>query len=70
MMKKSIIIRKKGGASIDFVIKNKAYNVKISPKRADISRLKRLSMNVGAIESKIISKNYSEYEDVTYAFML
>jgi hypothetical protein len=27
-------------------------------------------MNVGAIESKIISKNYSEYEDVTYAFML
>lgn len=62
--------QKKGGASIDFVIKNKAYNVKISPKRADISRLKRLSMNVGAIESKIISKNYSEYEDVTYAFML
>jgi hypothetical protein len=27
-------------------------------------------VNVGAKESKIISKNYSEYEDVIYAFML
>lgn len=62
--------QKKGGASIDFVTGEKAYNVKISPKKADISRLKRLSINVGTKESKIISKNYSEYEDVTYAFML
>lgn len=62
--------QKKGGASIDFVTRDKAYNVKISPKRADISRLKRLSINIGAKESKIISKNYSEYEDVAYAFML
>lgn len=62
--------QKKGGATIDFVLNDKAYNVKISPKKSDISRLERLSMNIGIKEFKVISKNYSAYEGVTYAFML
>jgi hypothetical protein len=62
--------QKKGGSQIDFVFKDTAYNVKVSPKKADLSKLKRLSLSIGINNFKVVSKNYSEYEDATYAFML
>lgn len=63
--------QKKSGVEIDFILNQKtAFEVKINPRAAEIKRLKELSAQIGLKDCKMISKNYSELEDVIYAFML
>jgi len=63
--------QRKSGVEIDFIFnKNKAIEVKLNPREVDLKRLKRLSQELGLKEFIIISKNYSQLENVQYGFML
>lgn len=63
--------QKKGGPQIDFLLNGSvAFNVKVSPKRSDFNKLERLCSSIEINDFKVISKNYSEADDVSYAFML
>ena len=63
--------QKKSGAEIDFILNKKtAFEVKISPREADLKKLKKISRELGLKKFKIISKNYSQLENICYGFML
>lgn len=63
--------RKKGGTEIDFIVdKSQAYEVKVSPQESDIKRLRSMAMDLKLEGFKVVSKNYSDLENVIYGFML
>lgn len=63
--------QKKSGVEIDFILNQEiGYDAKISPQKQDIRKLKELSAQIRLKDCKMISRNYSELEDVIYAFML
>lgn len=63
--------QRKSGLEIDFIIdKNKALEIKINPRENDLKKLKKLSQELGLKKFKIISKNFSQLENIDYGFML
>ncbi|MFZ5995267.1 MAG: ATP-binding protein [Thermodesulfobacteriota bacterium] len=63
--------QKKGGTEIDFIVdKSQAYEVKVSPQASDVKRLRAMATELKLKGFKIVSKNYSDLENVIYGFML
>lgn len=63
--------QRKSGGEIDFILnKEDAFEVKLNPDESDLRKLKTLAADLSLNEYKIISKNYSEMENVIYGFML
>ncbi|MBU4331686.1 ATP-binding protein [Patescibacteria group bacterium] len=61
--------QKKGGVEIDFIFnKNKAYEVKLKPSQQDLNKLDRISKELKIKDFKLISKSYSNIENVIYGF--
>lgn len=50
--------------------KKEVYEVKLNPQGSDLRRLKNLTGKLNIKEFRIISKNYSDLENVIYGFML
>ncbi|TSA10664.1 MAG: hypothetical protein D4R73_05005, partial [Deltaproteobacteria bacterium] len=58
-------------AEIDFIVdKSQAYEVKVSPQESDVKRLRSMAMDLKLEGFKVVSKNYSDLENVIYGFML
>ncbi|MBI4687261.1 MAG: ATP-binding protein [Nitrospirae bacterium] len=63
--------QRKSGAEIDFILNKKtAYEVKVNPRPSDLSALKGLSTQLNIEDFKIVSKKFSEIENIIYGFML
>lgn len=63
--------QKKSGAEVDFILnKKKAFEVKINPSKQDLIRLVNISKELKIKEYYIISKKFSNLENVIYGFML
>ena len=63
--------QRKSGVEIDFILdKSRAFESKINPQPADVTRLKRLVFELGFKEFKVVSKNYSQLNHLSYGFML
>jgi predicted AAA+ superfamily ATPase len=63
--------QKKRGSEIDFILnKEIAYEVKFTPNLSDIRKVKKLVDELNLETFRIVSKNYSEYENVIYGFMI
>ncbi|MCM8820305.1 MAG: ATP-binding protein [Candidatus Omnitrophica bacterium] len=61
--------QRKSGVEIDFILnKEEAYEVKINADESDLRRLKDLCKDLNIKKFKIISKNYSDLENVVYGF--
>jgi hypothetical protein len=63
--------QRKSGVEIDFILnKNTAIEVKINPSRQDLNKLLRITAELGIKESFIVSKKYSELENIQYGFYI
>jgi len=63
--------QKKSGVEIDFVVNGKVgYEVKVSPRSQDVSRLQALCTELGLNEFRVISKNFSKLDNIMYGFMV
>lgn len=63
--------QRKTGVEIDFVLNKKvAYEVKLTPHLSDIRKVQRLVDELNLETFRIVSKSYSEYENVIYGFMI
>ncbi len=63
--------QRKSGIEIDFILnKKKAYEVKLNPRLSDLKKLKEVATQLNLEEFRIVSKNFSEVENVLYGFML
>lgn len=63
--------QRKTGVEIDFILNKKvAYEVKLTPHLSDIRKVERLVDELNLETFRIVSKNYSEYENVIYGFMI
>ena len=64
--------QKKSGIEIDFILnKEKAFEVKLSVQGSDVSRLERLSHEIGLREYEVVGKNFTPLkEHVTYGYCL
>jgi predicted AAA+ superfamily ATPase len=63
--------QKKSGLEIDFILNKKdAYEVKLNSLESDLKRLRHLADELNIKKFKIVSKNYSNLENVIYGFML
>ena len=63
--------QRKSGVEIDFILdQQEAYEVKINPTESDARRLRKLSDELGLNKCRVVSRKFSQLEDVTYAFML
>lgn len=61
--------QKRGGAEVDFILnKEEAYEVKLTPTHRDEARLRKISNELGMKNFSLVSKNYSELENVRYGF--
>lgn len=63
--------QKKSGVEIDFILdKKRAYEVKISPDKRDLNKLRLLAKELKLRDYKIISKKYTDLNNVIYGFAL
>lgn len=63
--------QKKSGVEIDFIFDGKvAYEVKMTPDKSDVRRLKHLSQELEIEDFRIISWNYTALENILYGFMI
>jgi predicted AAA+ superfamily ATPase len=64
--------QKKSGIEIDFILnKEKAFEVKLSVQGSDVSRLERLSHEIGLREYEVVCKNFTPLKaHVTYGYCL
>lgn len=63
--------QRKSGVEVDFILdKREAYEVKMSPQEPDLRKLQEIAKELGLENPKIISRNYSNLEDVVYGFLL
>lgn len=64
--------QKESGIEIDFILnKEKAFEVKLSVQGSDVSRLERLSHEIGLREYEVVCKNFTPLkEHVTYGYCL
>ena len=64
--------QKKSGIEIDFILnKEKAFEVKLSVQGSDVSRLERLSHEIGLREYEVVCKTFTPLkEHVTYGYCL
>ncbi len=63
--------QRKSGVEIDFILDKKtACEVKISPQKASVRKLKELAGELGLKDWRMVSKNHSELEHVIYGFMI
>ena len=63
--------QKKTGVEIDFILnKEKAYEVKTNPYQSDLKKLSGLAQELNVREFKIVSKNFSDMENILYGFMI
>lgn len=62
--------KKKKGIEIDFILNKKlACEVKQTAHLSDIKKLQKISNELGLEGFQLISKNYTENENVIYGFM-
>ncbi|MFH1030175.1 MAG: ATP-binding protein, partial [bacterium] len=62
--------QKKSGLEMDFILnKKRAFEVKINPSKQDLIRLVNISKELKIKECNIISKKFSDLENVIYGFM-
>lgn len=62
---------RKSGSSIDFILNGStAFDVELHPRKSDITRIQRLSLDLSLVNYFIVSKNYSELEPIQYSFMV
>ncbi|MCM8765634.1 MAG: DUF4143 domain-containing protein, partial [Candidatus Omnitrophica bacterium] len=63
--------QKKSGVEIAFILnREKAYEVKLNPRKSDLKKLKGICEELNLKEYKIVSKDYTDLEDVIFGFML
>ena len=63
--------QKKSGVEIDFILnKKRAYEVKVNPDERDLNKLRLLAKELKLRDYKIISKKYTDLNNVIYGFML
>lgn len=63
--------QRKSGVGIDFILnKEIAYEAKVKPGQGDIKKLRELSEGLGLKDYKVVSKSYSQLDNVIYGFML
>jgi len=63
--------QRKSGVGIDFILnRNTAIEVKINPSRQDLNKLLRITAELGIKESFIVSKKFSELENIQYGFSI
>jgi len=63
--------QRKSGVEIDFILnRNTAIEVKINPSRQDLNKLLRITAELGIKESFIVSKKFSELENIQYGFSI
>ena len=63
--------QKKSGPEVDFILnKKEAIEVKLNPTKKDLKKLRNIASELSLEGFKIISKNYSELENVEYGFMV
>ena len=63
--------RKKSGAEIDFILDGKyAYEVKTTPSLSQVNKLRTAAEELGMERYAVISRNYSELENVVFGLML
>jgi len=63
--------QRKSGREIDFILdKKRAYEVKLNPQESDLRKLKGIAKELNLESFTIVSKNYSELENIKYGFML
>lgn len=63
--------QKKSGVEIDFILnKEKAYEVKTTPRSSDLKKLSGLAEGLNIEDYKIISGNFSSLENIVYGFMI
>ncbi|MCM8784523.1 MAG: ATP-binding protein [Candidatus Omnitrophica bacterium] len=63
--------QKKSGVEIDFILnREKAYEVKLTPRETDLKKLKIISEELKLKEYWIVSKRYSELKNIIYGFMV
>lgn len=61
--------KKKKGIEIDFILNKKlAYEVKLTAHLSDSRKLQKISNELNLEGFQLISKNYSEHENVIYGF--
>jgi len=61
--------QRKSGVEIDFILDKKhAFEVKVSPSLSDLGKLSGLSQSIGLGSYKIVSLNYSQFDEVIYGF--
>lgn len=63
--------QRKSGIEIDFILNKKtAFEVKLNPRLSDLKKLKEMAMQLNLEEFRIVSKNFSEMENILYGFMV
>lgn len=61
--------QKKTGAEIDFILdKKKAYEIKVSPSKSDLSKLRGLGKEIRTSSYSLVSLNYSDFKNTIYGF--
>jgi hypothetical protein len=63
--------QRKSGVEIDFILnKEYAYEVKVNPTNSDLRKLSALAGQLKLKDYRLVSKDYSELENIVYAFTL
>ena len=63
--------QRKSGVEIDFILNHReAFEVKVHPHISDLKRLEALARELQLKHYKIISRNYSELNNLIYGFMI
>ncbi len=63
--------QRKNGQEIDFILdKETAYEVKTTPTKSDLNKLRRISKSLSIKNYKIISFNFTDLENIVYPFEL
>jgi predicted AAA+ superfamily ATPase len=62
---------RKNGAEIDFILdKAHAFEVKMTPQPRDLNQLKRVAEELGIKSFRVVSRNFSDLENILYGFMI
>jgi len=62
---------RKNGAEIDFLLdKAHAFEAKMTPQQRDVNQLKRVAEELGMTSFNVVSRNFTELENILYGFQI